>query len=133
MRAEFPYILPIPRAEPVTIGHRNRNTVVMREPVKEVQRFIDSTPTLENYWRAIILFGRNLASYKFALAKSLLEMKHARNDLIPVEELEVLTIHTRRALVGAALRIGIRQNVVPMDLVVQGVAAIAGVRLRFRV
>jgi hypothetical protein len=31
-------------------------------------------PSLDNYWRAIILFGRNVASYKFALGKSLLEM-----------------------------------------------------------
>ena len=30
--------------------------------------FVDVEPTLENYWRAIILFGRNTASYKFALA-----------------------------------------------------------------
>lgn len=29
-------------------------------------------PILENYWRAII--GRNVASYKFALARSLLEL-----------------------------------------------------------
>ena len=27
--------------------------------------------TTEDYWRAIILFGRNVASYKFALARSL--------------------------------------------------------------
>lgn len=32
--------------------------------------FVDVEPTLENYWRAIILFGKNTASYKFALAKS---------------------------------------------------------------
>jgi len=37
-------------------------------------RFEEEYPTLENYWRAIILFGRNVASYKFALGKSLLEM-----------------------------------------------------------
>lgn len=35
--------------------------------------FIESSPTIENQWRAIILFGRNTASYKFSLAKSLLE------------------------------------------------------------
>jgi len=37
-------------------------------------QFEEEHPTLENYWRAIILFGRNVASYKFALGKSLLEM-----------------------------------------------------------
>ena len=46
---------------------------------------------------------------------------------------EVLTVHTRRALVRAALGIGMRQNVLAADLVVQGVEAIAGFCLRFRV
>jgi hypothetical protein len=35
------------------------------------------TPTLDNQWRSIILFGQNVASYKFALAKTLLH--HADN------------------------------------------------------
>jgi len=46
---------------------------------------------------------------------------------------EVLTIHTRCALVGAALSIGMVQNVFPADLVVQSVKAVAGFCLRFRV
>ena len=46
---------------------------------------------------------------------------------------EILTIHPRCALVGAALGIGMRQNVFTINLVVQGVEAIAGFRLRFRV
>lgn len=36
--------------------------------------FVDVEPTLENYWRAIILFGRNTASYKFALAKIFIDV-----------------------------------------------------------
>ena len=46
---------------------------------------------------------------------------------------ELLTIHTRCALVGAALGIGMGQDVLAADLVVQGVEAIAGFCLRFRV
>ena len=46
---------------------------------------------------------------------------------------EVLTIHTRCALVGAALGIGVSQDVLAADLVVQGVETIAGFCLRFRV
>ena len=46
---------------------------------------------------------------------------------------EVLTIHTRCALVGAALGISMGQNVLAADLVVQRVEAIAGFCLRFRV
>lgn len=51
--------------------------------------FTEVTPTLENYWRAIILFGRNVASYKFALAKSLLELDKQAGELLQLEELAV--------------------------------------------
>ena len=49
--------------------------------------FLQYSPTLDNYWRSIILFGRNVASYKFALGKSLLEFKGRGNDLITLDEL----------------------------------------------
>jgi len=49
--------------------------------------FLERSPTLDNYWRSIILFGRNVASYKFALAKSLLEFRQRGNDLVTLEEL----------------------------------------------
>lgn len=51
--------------------------------------FYTVEPTLENYWRAIILFGKNVASYKFALAKSLYDLKASPNDIISLEELAV--------------------------------------------
>ena len=46
---------------------------------------------------------------------------------------EFLAVHPRRALVRAALRVGMSQNVVATDLVVQGVKAIVSFCLRFRV
>jgi hypothetical protein len=49
--------------------------------------FYEVEPTLDNYWRAIILFGRNVASYKFALAKSLYELNAVTNDLVKMEQL----------------------------------------------
>ena len=49
--------------------------------------FYEVEPTLENYWRSIILFGRNVASYKFALAKSLYELNGNSNDLVTMEDL----------------------------------------------
>ena len=49
--------------------------------------FYDIEPTIENYWRSIILFGRNVASYKFALGKSLLELELAKGDFIRLDEL----------------------------------------------
>ena len=49
--------------------------------------FYEVAPTLDNYWRSIVLFGRNVASYKFALAKSLLEFQDRGDDLIQLDEL----------------------------------------------
>ena len=50
--------------------------------------FVDVEPTLENYWRAIILFGKNTASYKFALSKSLIDISLERkSDLITLDDL----------------------------------------------
>jgi hypothetical protein len=49
--------------------------------------FYDTNPSLDDCWRAIILFGRNVASYKFALAKSLLELSGSANDLIRLQDL----------------------------------------------
>jgi hypothetical protein len=49
--------------------------------------FADVQPTLDNYWRAIILFGRNVASYKFALGKTLLAAAQAGKTLVPLTEL----------------------------------------------
>jgi hypothetical protein len=49
--------------------------------------FTQVHPTLENYWRAIILFGRNVASYKFALGKALLEMAQAGKTFVPLSDL----------------------------------------------
>lgn len=49
--------------------------------------FLQHDPRREDYWRSIILFGRNVASYKFALAKSLLELSTEGSDLITLEAL----------------------------------------------
>ncbi|GAA4650179.1 hypothetical protein GCM10023116_24620 [Kistimonas scapharcae] len=52
-----------------------------------MSRFYEVEPSLENYWRAIILFGSNVASYKFALAKSLYELTDSQADLISLDTL----------------------------------------------
>ena len=44
-----------------------------------------------------------------------------------------LTVHTRCALVGATLSVSLGQDVIAANLVVQGIEAIAGFCLRFRV
>jgi len=49
--------------------------------------FNEVLPTLENYWRSIILFGRNVASYKFALGKSLIEFASQGSEIVTLEQL----------------------------------------------
>lgn len=49
--------------------------------------FLDTLPTTENRWRALILLGRNTASYKFALGKALLGMKTPADDFLRIEDL----------------------------------------------
>lgn len=49
--------------------------------------FLEKERTPENYWRAVILFGQNVASYKFALAKSLIELSEKGQGLIKLEDL----------------------------------------------
>jgi hypothetical protein len=50
-------------------------------------RFYEIEPTLENYWRSVILFGRNVASYKFALAKALYDLKDSGETIITLDKL----------------------------------------------
>lgn len=49
--------------------------------------FYQVDPSNENYWRSVILFGKNVASYKFALAQSLLDLHAKPDDLITLEQL----------------------------------------------
>jgi hypothetical protein len=39
--------------------------------------FLPTQPSNEDYWRGIVLLGRNVATYKLALAKSLLQLAPA--------------------------------------------------------
>ena len=52
-----------------------------------IEVFKEQYPSLESYWRSIILFGRNVASYKFALSKSVLDIAPTGKTVITLEEL----------------------------------------------
>lgn len=52
-----------------------------------MSQFYAVEPSLDNFWRSIILFGNNVASYKFALACSLYEFSNSNNDFITLEQL----------------------------------------------
>ena len=50
-------------------------------------QFQINDPSLESQWRALILFGKNSATYKFAFAKSLLELVNNETTKISLAEL----------------------------------------------
>ena len=50
-------------------------------------KFLGRDPTLEDYWRSLILFGRNVACYKLALGKALLEIAPQEKTIITLDEL----------------------------------------------
>ena len=52
-----------------------------------MNEFLGDDPTLEDYWRSIILYGSNVACYKFALGKALLEIAPTGKTFITSEEL----------------------------------------------
>ena len=49
--------------------------------------FLNTSPSVDNYWRGIILLGKNVASYKLALAKCLLEFGKAQKTFVKLDEL----------------------------------------------
>ncbi len=53
------------------------------------EQFVEATPSPVNSLRGVVLFGRNVASYKFALAKSLLELSRSGTELVTLDELAV--------------------------------------------
>ena len=52
-----------------------------------MSQFVETIPKNETLWRSIILFGRNVASYKFALGKALLEIADKEHTFIKLEDL----------------------------------------------
>jgi hypothetical protein len=51
------------------------------------ENFIPAEPSAEDCWRGVILYGRNTASYKFALATTLLTIKPDSGQLVKLEDL----------------------------------------------
>jgi hypothetical protein len=52
-------------------------------------KFQINDPSIESQWRAIILFGKNSATYKFAFANSLLGLIEQEKTKISIEELAI--------------------------------------------
>ena len=51
--------------------------------------FQDATPTPAGDWRHIVRFGRNVASYKFALGRALLDLATQQQTFVRLEDLSV--------------------------------------------
>jgi len=49
--------------------------------------FLSTSAKPEDYWRSIILYGRNVASYKFGLASALLEIRPRAGSLLKLEDM----------------------------------------------
>ena len=52
-----------------------------------MSRFTEKYPSDESYWRAVILFGRNVASYKFALGTALLDLGRQQREFVSLDDL----------------------------------------------
>src|SRR5262245_59555585 len=54
---------------------------------ESVERFIHIQPSRDAFWRAIILFGRNSASYKFAFGQALLDAAAQGKERVSLSDL----------------------------------------------
>ena len=55
--------------------------------------FQENDLSLESQWRAIILFGKNSATYKFAFGKALLQLVSKETNSISLKELSPLYVN----------------------------------------
>jgi hypothetical protein len=58
-----------------------------------MEQFVLANPTDENMFRSIVLFGRNVASYKFALATALMGFAQQGQDVVPLTDLAEPYVH----------------------------------------
>lgn len=56
--------------------------------------FQENDPSLESQWRAIILFGKNSATYKFAFGKTLLELVSKETNTFSLKDISPLFVNS---------------------------------------
>lgn len=69
-----------------------------------MNRFLDNDETLESTFRSIYLFGRNVATYKFAFAKTILELGEQNKTFVSLEELSPIYARYMLEHIGAGKR-----------------------------
>ena len=52
-----------------------------------IDKYVRTGSPQESCWRSVVLFGKNTASYKFALAQSLLQLARQGKSSVALEEL----------------------------------------------
>ena len=52
-----------------------------------MEDFFLKDPALETKWRSLILFGKNSATYKFAFAKTILDVVDKETTVVTLEQL----------------------------------------------
>lgn len=57
--------------------------------MSSIELFQEEHPSRESYWRSVVLFGTNTSTYKFSLAKSLLECAKNGQDSVSLQDLAV--------------------------------------------
>jgi len=58
-----------------------------------VNDFIIKSPSIDAYFRGIILFGANTASYKFALAKAIIDLTKQKKDFVSERDLALVFLN----------------------------------------
>lgn len=54
-----------------------------------MNEFIIKSPSIDAYFRGIILFGKNTASYKFTLGKAIIDLTKQKKDFVSEKELAI--------------------------------------------
>lgn len=71
----------------------------MAPSVDPVGEFVARTPTDESFFRAVILFGRNVASLKSALGRALIDLAREEREAVSLKDLAVpFSLHLTRHL-----------------------------------
>ena len=60
--------------------------------MSKIELFKNFKPTEDAYWRSIILFGSNTASYKFALGMALLELIDNEQNSVSLKDLSPIFV-----------------------------------------
>ena len=71
----------------ICLINEQRRRSIMAE--SSIDRYLRTGSLAQSSWRSIVLFGKNTASYKFALAQSLMQLAQQGCDSVTLDELAI--------------------------------------------